>query len=40
VEFLALLRARGITYLDFSEDELADEIKASTNLPRAGMIIG
>ena len=28
VEFLALLRQRGIAYIDYSEDELADEFAA------------
>jgi predicted HTH domain antitoxin len=33
VEFLALLRKRGIAYLNYSEDELAEEWQAVANLP-------
>ncbi|MCL4297731.1 MAG: UPF0175 family protein [Anaerolineae bacterium] len=33
VDFLALLRARGIAYIDYSKDELADEFAAVVNLP-------
>lgn len=32
VEFLALLRRRGISYIDYSEDELADEFAAVEKL--------
>lgn len=32
VEFLALLKARGIPYLDFSAEELAEEIEAASAL--------
>lgn len=32
VEFLALLRKRGINYLDFSEEELAEEFQAVEEL--------
>jgi predicted HTH domain antitoxin len=32
IDFLALLRQRGIAYLDFSEDELADEFAAVEKL--------
>lgn len=32
VEFLALLRKRGIAYLDYSEDELAQEWRAAQDL--------
>lgn len=32
VEFLALLRARGIAYVDYSEDELAEEFAAVNKL--------
>lgn len=30
IDFLALLRKRGIAYVDYSEDELADEFAAGT----------
>lgn len=33
IEFLALLRKRGIAYLNYSEDELAEEWQAVANLP-------
>lgn len=33
VEFLALLRKRGIAYLDYSEDELAEEWRVAQDLP-------
>ncbi|NJN99850.1 MAG: UPF0175 family protein [Anaerolineales bacterium] len=33
IDFLALLRARGIAFIDYSEDELADEFAAVTALP-------
>ena len=33
VDFLALLRARGIAYIDYSADELADEIASANSLP-------
>lgn len=33
IDFLALLRARGIAFVDYSEDELADEFAAVTALP-------
>jgi predicted HTH domain antitoxin len=33
IDFLALLRARGIAYIDYSEDELADELAAVASLP-------
>ena len=33
VEFLALLRQRGIAYIDYSEDELAEELTAVSTLP-------
>lgn len=33
IDFLALLRARGIAYLDYSQDELAEEIAAAGSLP-------
>ncbi len=33
VDFLALLRKRGIAYVDYSEDELADEFVAVEKLP-------
>lgn len=36
VEFLALLRQRGISYIDYSEDELADEFAAVERLTPAG----
>ena len=32
LEFLSLLRRRGIPYLDYSEDELADELAAVDSL--------
>lgn len=32
IDFLALLRQRGIAYLDFSEDELVDEFAAVEKL--------
>ena len=32
VEYLALLRQRGISYIDYSEDELADEFAAVEKL--------
>lgn len=32
VDFLALLRKRGIAYIDYSEDELADEFAAVEKL--------
>ena len=33
VEFLALLRRRGMAYIDFSPAELADEFAAAKSLP-------
>ena len=33
VEFLALLRQHGIAYINYSEDELAEEIDAAGSLP-------
>lgn len=33
IEFLALLRKRGIAYLNYSEDELGEEWQAVANLP-------
>jgi predicted HTH domain antitoxin len=36
IDFLALLRQRGIAYLDFSEDELADEFAAVEKLAPEG----
>jgi predicted HTH domain antitoxin len=33
IEFLALLRARGIAYVDYSKDELDEEIAAANALP-------
>jgi predicted HTH domain antitoxin len=33
VEFLTLLRARGIAYVDYSEDELNEEFAAADALP-------
>lgn len=33
VEFLALLRKRGIAYLNYSEDELAEEWQSVAELP-------
>lgn len=33
IDFLALLRKRGIAYIDYSEDELADEFAAVEQLP-------
>lgn len=33
VDFLALLRARGIAFIDYSEDELSDEFAAVITLP-------
>lgn len=33
VEFLTLLRKRGVAYLDYSEDELAEEFAAVDKLP-------
>jgi predicted HTH domain antitoxin len=36
VEFLALLRKRGIAYLNYSEDELAEEWQAVANPPAPG----
>jgi predicted HTH domain antitoxin len=33
IEFLALLRKQGIAYLDYSEDELAEEFAAVEKLP-------
>jgi predicted HTH domain antitoxin len=33
IDFLALLRKRGIAYLDYSEDELAEEFAAVEQLP-------
>jgi predicted HTH domain antitoxin len=33
IDFLALLRARGIAFVDYSEDELADEFAAVAALP-------
>ena len=35
IEFLALLRKYGIAYVDYTEDELADEWMAVTELPAA-----
>lgn len=32
IEFLALLRQRGISYIDYSDDELADEFAAVEKL--------
>jgi len=32
IEFLALLRKRGIAYVDYSEEELAEEFAAANNL--------
>ncbi len=32
IEFLALLRKRGIAYVDYSEEELAEEFAAVNNL--------
>lgn len=32
VEFLTLLRKRGIAYIDYSPEELAEEFKTVTNL--------
>ena len=34
VEFLARLRQRGIAYLDYSPEELADEFAAAEALPK------
>lgn len=34
IEFLALLRARGIAYIDYSDDELAEEFDALDQLPK------
>ena len=36
IEFLALLRRRGIAYVDYSEDELAEEFAAAEALPGSG----
>jgi predicted HTH domain antitoxin len=33
IDFLALLRKRGIAYVDYSDDELADEFAAVEKLP-------
>jgi predicted HTH domain antitoxin len=33
IEFLALLRQRGIAYLNYSEDEIAEEWQAFAKLP-------
>lgn len=33
IDFLALLRKRGIAYVDYSEEELADEFAAVDRLP-------
>jgi len=33
VEFLDLLRSRGVSYLDYSADDLNDEFEAATRLP-------
>ncbi len=33
VEFLDLLRSRGVAYLDFSTDDLNDEFEAAARLP-------
>jgi len=33
VEFLDLLRSCGVSYLDYSEDDLNDEFEAATRLP-------
>jgi len=33
VEFLDLLRLRGVAYLDFSTDDLNDEFEAAARLP-------
>ena len=33
IEFLALLRKHGIAYVDYTEDELADEWQAVADLP-------
>ncbi|MDX1521455.1 MAG: UPF0175 family protein [Anaerolineae bacterium] len=32
IDFLALLRRRGIAYIDYSEDELAEELAAAKKL--------
>lgn len=36
IEFLALLRKLGVAYVDYTEDELADEWQAVAELPGAG----
>ena len=36
IEFLALLRKHGIAYVDYTEDELADEWQAVADLPITG----
>jgi predicted HTH domain antitoxin len=36
IDFLALLRQRGIAYIDYSEDELADEFAAVEKLASEG----
>ncbi len=36
IDFLALLRQRGIAYIDYSEDELADELAAVKKLTPEG----
>ena len=33
IEFLALLRKRGIAYIDYSEEELAEEFAAAQTIP-------
>lgn len=35
IEFLALLRKQGIAYVDYTEDELADEWQSVAGLPVA-----
>lgn len=36
IEFLTLLRKHGIAYVDYTEDELADEWQAVADLPTVG----
>jgi predicted HTH domain antitoxin len=36
IEFLALLRKHGIAYVDYTEEELAEEWQAVRDLPVAG----
>jgi predicted HTH domain antitoxin len=38
VDFLALLRQHGIAYVNYSEDELAEEISAANALPDPKLI--